>query len=197
MVNENNLEIQEKQQKIEGVKEKFEREVLKKIGDVLIFEIGKIIEKIKSEKQVQQKNIVKYSFPNYLKPIITLLNKDNLLIETAFLYIFLNLNKNSPEYERKYNIDIQSILKIFNSSSELKNLIIANSENADNSQFFIEFQIPENSSIKINQLGENTPYFLIFGILAIIKWLGLWGPKYQSEYIKYEEYFQNYFKALK
>lgn len=186
------FEIQEKQQKIEAVKQDFEREVLKRIGDVLIHEIGNIIEKHNIEHGIQHYTIVNIAFPNFLKLMFKLFNKSNLLGETAILFIFLNLNNLSPEYEKKYDENIQIILKILNESSEIKNLILASSENADDSQFWVEVQIPEKLSSQFNQLGENATYFVTYGVLAIIKWLGLLSTKFLPEYNNYEKYFQNY-----
>ncbi|MFX0142183.1 MAG: hypothetical protein ACFFDN_51570 [Candidatus Hodarchaeota archaeon] len=187
-----NLEIQEKQQKIEAVKQNFEREVLKRIGDALIQELGKIIEKHNIEHGLQKNNYVNIAFPNFLKLMFNLLNKDNLLSETALLYIFLNFNILPEEYEEKYNKNIQKILKILNESSEIKNLIVTSSENSDDSQFLVEFQIPEKLNSQFNKLEENISNFLIYGVLAIIKWLGLLSPKYLPEYKIYEDYFQKY-----
>ena len=186
------FKIQEKQQKIEAVKQDFEREVLKRIGDVLIYEIGSIIEKHNIEHGIIHNKIVTIAFPNFLKLMFNLFNKDNLLSETALLYIFLNLNNLPPEYEEKYDKNIQIILKIFKESSEIKNLILTSSETVDDSQFWVEVQIPKKLNSQFDQLGEKASYFLIYGVLAIIKWLGLLSPKFLPEYKSYEKYFQNY-----
>ena len=190
-----NFEIQEKKQKIEAVKQDFEREVLKRIGDVLIYELGQIIEKHNKEYGIQQNKRITFRIPNFLKSMFHLFNKDNLLIETALLYIFLNLNNLPLEYEEKYNENIQKILKILNESSEIKNLIITSSENIDNSEFFIEVEIPSNLSSQFSQLGENALNFIIYGILAITKWLELLSPKFLPEYKIYENLFQKHLSS--
>ncbi|MHA1299112.1 MAG: hypothetical protein ACTSO9_06725, partial [Candidatus Helarchaeota archaeon] len=136
----NNFEIQKKIQKVEKVKENFKREILKKIGDVLISEIGKIIEASKNNSVIPKCHTIKIMVPNFLKFMFNLFNKDNLLNETVLLYILLNFNQLTPELEKRYDTNIQRILKILNESSEIKDLIIINSENVDNSQFLVDFK---------------------------------------------------------
>lgn len=186
------FEIQEKQQKIEAVKQDFEREVLKKIGDVLINEIGNIIEKYNLEHGIQHYTIFNIAFPNYLKLMFNLFNKNNLLSETALFYVFLNLKNLPTEYEKKYEENIQIILKILNDSSDIKNLILVSSENTNDTQFWVKVQVPKKLAPQLEQLGDNASYFLIYGVLAIIKWLDLLSPKFLPEFKNYEKYFQNY-----
>ncbi|MHA1385026.1 MAG: hypothetical protein ACTSR3_14855 [Candidatus Helarchaeota archaeon] len=190
----NNFEIQKKIQKVEKVKENFKREILKKIGDVLISEIGKIIEASKNNSVIQKCHTIKIMVPNFLKFMFNLFNKDNLLNETVLLYILLNFNQLTPELEKRYDTNIQRILKILNESSEIKDLIIINSENVDNSQFLVDFKIPEEFNFLSTQLGNNYSNCIIYGVLALAKWLGLLSPKYQQIYNEYEANFQNYFK---
>ncbi len=186
------FEIQEKQQKIEAVKQDFEREVLKKIGDVLIHEIGNIIEKHNLEHGIQHYKIFNIAFPNYLKLMFNLFNKNNLLSETALFYVFLNLKNLPTEYEKKYEQNIQIILKILKDSSDIKNLILVSSENTNDTQFWVKVQVPKKLAPQLEQLGDNASYFLIYGVLAIIKWLDLLSPKFLPEFNNYEKYFQNY-----
>lgn len=187
-----NLEVQEKKQKVEAVKRDFERQILKTFGDVLINEIDKIIENYNNENNSKRRNSIEIALPNFLKPIFTLLNRDNLLIETAFFYIFLNFNNLPTKYEEKYNENIKNILKIIENASEIKNLIITSSESADNSNFLVEVKIPEELESTFNQIADEISNFLFFGVLAIIKWLGLLSSKYLSIFKTYEEYFQNH-----
>ncbi|MHA1380041.1 MAG: hypothetical protein ACTSRG_16845 [Candidatus Helarchaeota archaeon] len=188
----NNFEIQEKLQKIENVKQKFEKEVFKKIGEVLIHEIGKYIDNGNNKDTFNQYYPISVPVPNFLKFMFNLFNKEYLLNDTVFLYILSNFNNLPQELETKYNNNLQEMQKILQESSEIKSLVILNSENSDDSIFLYEFRIPNEFSSIFNQFGENTSNLIIYGVLAITKWLGLLSSKYQPVHKKYEEKFKKY-----
>ncbi len=186
--NENLKSIEKKIEKVNETKQQFENKILAKIGDVLLNELFSLRSN-ENDSIPDQKKLITIKIPYEIRSFIEQINLDNIIIETAILYFFYNINQLTEKLEKKYEENREILInKIEELGFSLKSFDFFNTIHKSD-YLIINFLIPDYFEEKFSLLEENYDCIIIYGILAILKWLNLFDSSQEIILQKYEHYF--------
>ena len=193
--NENLESIEKKIEKVNAAKQQFEKKVLSKIGDALLSELF-TLRSGEDSSISSQKNAIQVKIPSEIRSFLEEFNDNGLIIETAILYFFYNINKLTREFDSKYQENKQVLIE---KSSNVN--FVPESDNFHDSftgmkELIINYYIPDYINGKFSMLGMDFERIIIYGVLAILKWLNLLNSSHDILFNEHELFFLDYIKKF-
>lgn len=187
--------LEKKREKIISTKQNFENKILSKIGDALLGELFSL-RSGENPPTSKQKQTIKVKIPSEIRSFIEKIENNEVIIETAILYFLYNINHLTEELTNKYQENKTFLInkindpEFSNKSDDLYRLFTKFDE------IIINFIIPDYIIEKFTLLGKEFEVLIIYGILAIIKWLNLITINQDEIFNEYEQYFLEYIKKF-
>jgi len=189
-VNGQRMNTESKSDKINDVKEKFFQVIKRKIGNLLVEEISKIIE---NEGFSSNRKII-LKIPHFLKSLFSFYNDEGLLIETSLLYICYCLNLMTDEMQVIYEQNLAEIEKNRVILLKMKELLQLNK--SETPVFICKFELPTYILSKYSLIEDDFENLIIFGLIKIFEWLGVFDSEFIEKYSKYEICFSSVVQRL-
>jgi len=187
--------IERKQEKIKSTKLNFENKILSKIGDALLSELFSL-RSDETPSVSKQDQLINIKIPSEIRSIIEKINNNDIIIETAILYFLYNINHLNEKLDSKYQENKQILINNVNGlsfsskSDDLYRLFSKTNE------LIVNFTIPDYIREKFALMSEKFQDLIVYGILAIFKWLNIIKSNHDVIFNKYEQYFLEYIKKF-
>lgn len=168
------------------IQDKFEKMVLKRIGELLISEIEDKIQKNCEESLERGEISLTLRLLPSLRNYIDIFNENNVLVDLAFLYVLYCLNKLPFAWKMKYSEKLQEIRKIW--TSNMHKLGLQTEFHDRTGPISTQITISKDLYEKITPYKEKLNEFFIFGVLSILDWMGVLDNEFLPEFQKLREF---------
>jgi hypothetical protein len=175
--------IKTKIEEINNVKSKFNQIVLKRVGELLVEEISKIM----GVNALNPNKIVLLKLPNFFKAIFHFYNNDNLLFETSLLYVIYSLGCLDAEMRMIYERNVGFLESRKDELCGLRDLLRLNFDKERD--FTCKFIITSSMQPLYALLENQIENLIVFGLFKIFEWLNVINAQVQSEISTYEQSF--------
>lgn len=183
--------LEEKQNTISEVKQKFFNAIKRKLGDLFVEGLSEFF----GNANLDPKQLIILKLPQFLKPIFNLFRDDYLLIDTSLMYILYSLELIDKNLQFQYEVKLSKIANKKKDLQGLKELLWIDSDTQV--EFITKFILPAYLAPIYPILEEQIQNLVIFGLLKIFDWLDLLNLKARSLISNYEQSFVVVSQAIK
>ncbi len=183
--------LEDKQSAISDMKEKFNKMIMNKLGDLLLDGMSEFLG-IEYQDQDQIKII---KLPQFLKPLFGYFKDNQLLVETSILYIIHSLNLINDELQTRYDINLSKIERRKHDLLEFKDLLWINLD--PSLDFVCKFSVPAALLPIYPYLEKEIQNLITLALLKIFEWLDLLNFKVSALIPRYQERFAEIYHGIK
>ena len=183
--------LEDKQAAINGMKEKFNKMIMNKLGELLLDGMSEYL----GIEYHDQDQIKVLKLPQFLKPLFGYFKDNQLLVETSLLYLIHSLNLMNPEMQTRYDINISKIEQKKYDIMEFKDLLWINLDIS--LDYVCKFRVPALLVPVFPHLENEAPNLIALALLKIFEWLDLLNSKVSELIPRYQQSFNEIYHAIK
>ena len=183
--------LEEKQNTVSEVKQKFFKAIKRKMGDLFIEGLSEFF----GNTNLDPKKLIVLRLPQSLKPIFNLFRDDSLLINTSLMYILYSLGLMDKNLQFQYEVNLSKIANRKSDLQEIRELLWIDSDSQV--EFITKFILPTYLTQVYPFLEDQVQNLVTFGLLKIFEWLNLLNIKANSLISRYERSFVIVTQAIK